>query len=88
MNIIIDPHTIYRAAERGANRDEVLLTLREGIKSIAKGNRKSSAKVFPFNDHRNGKYYEQKKIEVIFVEENDNMITVTVYVFYGKFDTQ
>lgn len=34
---------------------------------------------------RNGKKYEQKKMEVYYMEENNIIITVTVYVFYGKF---
>jgi hypothetical protein len=80
MKVIIDPHTIERAAERGANEKEIIDTLEHGVLNIAKGGRKSRAKLYPFELERNGKYYEQKKIEVIFVEEGDNLVTVTVYV--------
>ena len=30
------------------------------------------------------KFYEQKRVEVIYTVEGENIITVTVYVFYGK----
>ncbi len=33
---------------------------------------------------RLGKYYEQKRVEVIYVEEQESIVTVTVYVFYGE----
>ncbi len=42
--------------------------------------------IFDFKAERLGKYYEQKKIDVIFVIEHDTIITVTVYVFYGKWN--
>lgn len=31
-------------------------------------------------------FYEQKRIEVIYIEENNVVITVTVYVFFGKWE--
>ncbi len=53
----------------------------------AKAGRLAKSKVFVFNQERNGKYYEQKKIEVYYLIENERMITITVYVFFGNFDT-
>ena len=84
MQIIIDPHTLLRANERGASEEEIKDVLLTGISSIAKKNRSSKWKAFPFNAERNGKFYEEKKIEVIFIYETGNIITVTVYVYYGK----
>ncbi len=84
MKIIIDPHTLQRAAERGASEKEIIDTMNTGLLSVAKGGRKSRSKVFDFNSEWSGKHYEQKKIEVIFTEQDDSIITVTVYVFYGK----
>lgn len=43
------------------------------------------SKIFAFDTKRNGKYFEEKKLEVYYVIENNIIITVTVYVFYGKF---
>lgn len=86
MEIIIDPHTLQRASERGASKKEIKDTLQHGKLSVAKNGRKSKAKIFMFDRLCNGKYYEQKKIEVIFVEKDKSLITVTVYVYYGKFE--
>jgi hypothetical protein len=85
MKIRIEPHTVKRANERGASEDEITETLQTGQPIVAKGNRLAKSKVFLFLQKRNGRYYEEKKIEVFYVVENDAMITITVYVFFGKF---
>ncbi|MCC6299236.1 MAG: DUF4258 domain-containing protein [Anaerolineales bacterium] len=84
MEIKIEPHTLKRADERGASRDEVEDVLLNGFDISARGNRKGRAKVYEFKSDRLGKYYPQKRVEVIYTEEQDSLITVTVYVFYGE----
>jgi hypothetical protein len=42
------------------------------------------AKVYCFKQIRHGNYYEQKRVEVIYTVERNIIITVTVYIFYGK----
>ena len=49
MKIQIDPHTIERAAERGASIDEINEVLVSGKVNLAKAGRKSKSKVFEFN---------------------------------------
>jgi len=85
MEIIIEPHTLDRAIDRGANKEEIIDTLTNGTAIEAKKNRKAKTKVFEYNKERSGKHYQQKKIEVYYVIENNKIITVTVYAFYGKF---
>ncbi len=84
MNIQVEPHTLKRAEERGTNMDEIQIVLEQGIEVPARGNRKAKAKVFTFKKERLGKYYEEKRVEVVYIEEEDTIITVTVYVFYGE----
>ncbi len=84
MKIQIDPHTLQRARERGTNAKEVREVISTGFTIPAKYGRRGKAKVYDFKQQRNGKYYEQKRVEVIYVIEGDVIITVTVYVFYGK----
>lgn len=84
MKIQIEPHTLQRAEERGASLEEIQIVLEQGTEIPARGSRKAKAKVFTFKKERLGKYYEEKRVEVIYVEENDTIITVTVYVFYGE----
>ena len=86
MHIRIEPHTLLRAIERGASEDEIINTINNGIAIMAKSNSLGKFKVFDFNESRNGKFYEQKKLEVFYVIENNEIITITVYVFFGKFE--
>ena len=84
MNIQIEPHTLERAEERGTTSAEIQDTLENGVEIPAHGSRRGKAKVFEFKQKRLGKYYEHKRVEVIYVEERNQIITVTVYVFYGE----
>ena len=86
MDIRIDPHTLERARQRGASKHEIEDTLRTGISFSAKHGRLGRAKVYDFGEMWLGKYYEQKRIQVIYTEEDDLLVTVTVYVFYGKWE--
>ena len=85
MRIQLEPHTLQRAIERGATESEILETLEGGVNIVAKKGRLAKAKAFTFNTERNGKYYDEKKLEVYYLIENGIIITITVYVFYGKF---
>ncbi len=86
MEIQIDPHTLERAIERGTNEIEIREVISSGSPIPAKHGRLGKAKVYPFQQERNGKFYEQKRVEVIYVVEMDMIVTVTVYVFYGKWE--
>jgi hypothetical protein len=47
----------------------------------------AKSKIFPFNRKRCGKSYKQKRVEVIFAIHGDTIVTVTVYVFYGNWES-
>jgi hypothetical protein len=82
LQIQIDPHTLKRAEERGATESEIKEILRTGEDIPAKKNRKARSKVYSFNRERNGKFYEQKRVEVYYVEDAGKIITVTVSLKY------
>ena len=86
MKIIIEPHTLKRALERGATRNEIHEVISGGKLIPAKSDRLGKFKIFTFDKERNGVYYQQKRVEVYHVIENETIITVTVYVFYGKWE--
>lgn len=90
MEIEIPEHTLLRAQERGTNRDEIVDVLTSGFGAIGKYNRLGKAKVYEYKQHRQERYYEQKRVrvEVYYTVEDQKMITVTVYVFYGKWESQ
>ncbi|MBI3250147.1 MAG: DUF4258 domain-containing protein [Deltaproteobacteria bacterium] len=88
MEIRIDPHTLERAEERGATEQEIKETIETGELIPAKKNRLGRAKVYGFNRTRQGKCFEQKRIEVFYVIEGGVIVTVTIYVFYGKWESE
>jgi len=86
MEIQIDPHTLDRAKERGTSEEEIKEVINTGISIPAKYGRMGKAKTYDFNRLRHGRYYDQKKVEVFYAVEGDVIVTVTVYVFYGKWE--
>ncbi len=84
MEIQIAPHTLERAEERGTSEEEIGDVLLTGFSVPGKRGRLGKAKVYEFKQNRGGKYYEEKRVEVFYVVEENTIITVTVYVFYGK----
>lgn len=86
MEIRIDPHTLDRAEERGTNAEEIRHVIRTGFLIPAKRGRKAKANIYKFQSRWHDRYYEEKRVEVVYTVESDVIITVTVYVFYGKWE--
>lgn len=86
MEIQIDPHTLERAEERGTNEEEIKDVIRTGFSLPAKYGRLGKAKIYEFKQNRLNRYFEQKRVEVFYTIEGDIIVTVTVYVFYGKWE--
>jgi len=87
MRIQIDPHTLERSEERGATEEEIKDVIKTGLTIPAKYGRKGKAKLYDFNKKRHGTHYEQKRVEVFYTIEEDLIVTVTAYVFYGKWES-
>ena len=88
MKIQIDPHSLERANERGANIEEITDVIENGFSIPAKKNRLAKGKVFSFERERLGNFYKQKRVEVIYLIEDDVIVTITVYVFYGEWKAE
>ena len=86
MEIQIDQHTLERAEERGTNKAEIKDVINTGFSVPAKRGRLGKAKIYDFKAERHGKYYEQKRVEAIYAAGEETVVTVTVYVFYGKWE--
>jgi len=86
MQIQIDKHTLERAEERGTDEEEIKDVIETGFDVPGKHGRIGKAKVYEYNQKRSGKYYEQKRVEVFYIIEENLIITATVYVFYGKWE--
>jgi hypothetical protein len=56
MQIRIDPHTLERAAERGASFEEIIDVIKSGHMVPAKYGRSGKSKIFDFKQTRLGQY--------------------------------
>ncbi len=86
MKISIESHTLIRARERGTNKKEILEVIKTGKEAAAKHGKIAKFKIYDFNKKWLGKYYMQKMVRVFYTMEENTIITVTVYVFYGKWE--
>jgi len=87
MGIVIESHTLLRAEERGATEAEIQDVLQSGVSIPAKYGKMGKGKIYAFNDTRHGKFYKQKRVEVFYLVEDGDLITVTVYVFFGTWES-
>ena len=88
MEVRIDPHTLERAEERGTNDEEIREVITTGFSLPASHGRSGRAKIFEYKQNRLGRYYEQKRVEVIYAVHELVITTVTVYVFYGNWEAE
>lgn len=73
-----------RARVRGSTEAEIKEVIEGGIPIPGRKERLGNALVFPFRGVWNGRYCEEKRVEVFYRMEDGSVHTVTVYVFYGK----
>jgi len=68
----------------GTSEEEVKTVLLLGTEISAKKGRKAKEMVFEYEKEWLGRIYPQKKVVVIYIEEDDEIVVITVKVFYGK----
>jgi hypothetical protein len=76
-------HARGRMRQRGATEDEVMETIRTAPWTDAERGRQECRKDFPFNREWNGRVYASKQVRPVFIEEAQEIIVVTVYVYYA-----
>jgi hypothetical protein len=86
VEIRIDPHTLARAEERGATLDEIREVVESGLVEHARSGRLAKATVFRFDAERAGRFYPEKRVRVIYAVDDDVVTTITVYVYYGRWE--
>ena len=67
---------------RGATKDELIDAIRTADWTPAEIGRLECRKDFPFGKEWNGKVYTTKQVRPVFVEEEDEIVVVTVYAYY------
>jgi len=80
--IVFSQHALDQLHDRGASKEEVTLAIKEGEEVPAKKGRRAFRKNFRFSSKWKGKHYEVKQVMPIVVEQAEEIIVVTVYVFY------
>jgi len=67
---------------RGATEEEVKETIRIALWRPGELGRLECRKDFPYGREWNKRVYATKRVRPIFVEEADEIVVVTVYVYY------
>jgi hypothetical protein len=80
--IIISKHAVETCGKRGVSADEVELAVQRGTRETAKHDRIKCRLNFEYNSTWEGKYYSIKQVAPIIVEEQDQIVVITVYAYY------
>ena len=80
--IRLTAHAIEQCAERGTDESEVREAIRIGKAEDAKSGRKLYRHNGVFGNRWKGKYYKFKQVAPVVVEEDNEIVVVTVYAFY------
>jgi hypothetical protein len=75
-------HALGQLAFRGATEADVLAAIRTSPWHPADLGRLECRKDFPFQAEWNRSWYATRQVRPIFVEEPDEIVVVTVYVYY------
>ena len=81
--IRISYHAFEQCAERGCSEEEVLKAITECGWQKAKKERLECKMEFPYKQVWNGRYYVNKEVRPIFVNEETEIVVITVYVYYS-----
>lgn len=81
-NIRLTRHAREQCNERGASEAEVREAIIRGRREAAKRGRFICRYNFQYNAHWQKRFYAVKQVAPVIVEEDDEIIVVTVYTFY------
>jgi hypothetical protein len=70
--------------QRGVTELEVRAVLERGQTIAAQGGRRARELVFPHAKEWAGRFYGQKKVKVVYIEEEGEIVVVTVLAYYGR----
>ena len=75
-------HALSYIKRRGFTEDEVVKCIRDSAWEPADLGRQECRKDFPYGKEWNRKIYDFKQIRPIFVEEEMEIVVITVYTYY------
>ena len=77
MAVIIIDHARRRMPERGVSEDDIKKVLARGRPTEARGGRQALELVISYNSYWQGRFYEQKKVKIVYVEEGADRVVIT-----------
>lgn len=81
----LHPHLVARMRQRGASREEIELTLKEGWEAAdAKAGTLGKSLVFAYEAEWEGEFYPEKEVTVYYKRTERGIILLTVKVRYGQ----
>ncbi|MDZ7292761.1 MAG: hypothetical protein ONB44_21700 [candidate division KSB1 bacterium] len=80
--IRLSGHAQENMRYRGATEPEVIEAIQTAAWSPAERGRLECRKNFAYGQEWNGKFHVTKQVRPIFVEESEEIVVVTVYVYY------
>ncbi|HCG77177.1 MAG: hypothetical protein COZ37_01760 [bacterium (Candidatus Ratteibacteria) CG_4_10_14_3_um_filter_41_18] len=80
--IRITKHAQEQFNYRGTTEEEIIETIQTSNWAPAELGRLEARKDFSFNSTWNKKFYKIKQVRPIFIEEESEIVVVTVYVYY------
>ena len=80
--ICLSGHAKQQLSFRGTTEAEVVDAIRRSEWLPAELGRLECKREFSFNSEWNGKRYATKQVRPIFIEGEDEIVVVTVYVYY------
>ncbi len=78
----LSSHARDNVSCRGTDEDEVVEAIRTVPWKSAERGRLECRKDFAYNGMWNGRHYATKQVRPIFVDEPEEIVVVTVYVYY------
>lgn len=80
--IRLTAHAIEQCIDRGATEAEVTEAIERGVRESAKHGRFMSRLNFQYGAEWQGRFYAIKQVAPVAVEEENEIVVVTVYTFY------
>jgi hypothetical protein len=80
--IRLSGHARENIAYRGTSEQEVVETITTSDWEDARQGRQECRRDFAFDSTWNGRPYHTKQVRPIFVDEPDEIVVITVYVYY------
>ena len=82
--VIVTRHARQKLEERGATETVVIQTIQDAPWQPAEHGRLRSRRWYPGREMRGGRQYSGEHVEPIFIEEDESIVVVTVYVYWAR----